>query len=275
MPCDSAVSRLLHADDERGAAVQPAGLLARVVVLRPLLAVATRLEAVRRRRRATSGSRARCSRVGRPARGCIPPCRCCRCGPSMTMFRAGVRLQLRDRVVEQPQRLRPQRRAVEVEVHVFERQLAPAPGGRPECVTVAGAVPPLPSLTVTVTCTGPSCCGAVQTVWRSAGFASVPAAPSSGRSACRRPDPARRRHRRRASDFHRARIARAPAPSAAGSAAAGGGGGRRRRRWRRRHVTRTPGWKPIRTWQSTKSPELVGSLSVRKSSRLFSRQRSS
>src|SRR6185436_17555756 len=41
-------------------------------------------------------------------------------------------------------------------------------------LTVACAVPPLPSLTVTVTGTVPSCCGAVHSVDRSAGFASVP-----------------------------------------------------------------------------------------------------
>src|SRR5207247_8293771 len=40
--------------------------------------------------------------------------------------------------------------------------------------TVSDAVPPLPSFTVTVTGTVPSCCGAVHSVWRSAGFASVP-----------------------------------------------------------------------------------------------------
>src|SRR5207247_9849541 len=40
--------------------------------------------------------------------------------------------------------------------------------------TVSAAVPPLPSFTVTVTGTDPSCCGAVQSVCRSAGLASVP-----------------------------------------------------------------------------------------------------
>src|SRR5436190_14266911 len=40
--------------------------------------------------------------------------------------------------------------------------------------TVSDAVPPLPSFTVTVTGTVPSCCGAVQSVCRSAGLASVP-----------------------------------------------------------------------------------------------------
>src|SRR5438477_6144159 len=41
-------------------------------------------------------------------------------------------------------------------------------------LTVSEAVPPLPSFTVTVTGTVPSCCGAVQSVCRSAGLASVP-----------------------------------------------------------------------------------------------------
>src|SRR5438552_12842511 len=40
--------------------------------------------------------------------------------------------------------------------------------------TVSEAVPPLPSFAVTVTGTDPSCCGAVHSVCRSAGFASVP-----------------------------------------------------------------------------------------------------
>ena len=43
--------------------------------------------------------------------------------PSITMVRVGFGLQLRDRVVEQTERLRTQRRTVEVEVHVLEGQL--------------------------------------------------------------------------------------------------------------------------------------------------------
>src|SRR5688500_7589218 len=42
-------------------------------------------------------------------------------------------------------------------------------------VTFALAVPPLPSETETVHCTGPSCIGAVHGVCRSAGFESLPA----------------------------------------------------------------------------------------------------
>src|SRR5207247_8733964 len=41
-------------------------------------------------------------------------------------------------------------------------------------LTVSDAVPPLPSFTVTVTGTVPSCIGAVHNDWRSEGFASVP-----------------------------------------------------------------------------------------------------
>ena len=42
-------------------------------------------------------------------------------------------------------------------------------------VTVSLAVPPLPSLTVTVNGTGPTCIGAVHGVCRLVGLASVPA----------------------------------------------------------------------------------------------------
>src|SRR5439155_25031280 len=41
-------------------------------------------------------------------------------------------------------------------------------------VTLSDAVPPWPSFTVTVTCTGPAWPGAVHSVWRSAGCCRVP-----------------------------------------------------------------------------------------------------
>ena len=47
--------------------------------------------------------------------------------PSISMFSVRVGLQRRDRLVQRPRRFRPQRVAVEVEVHVLERELAHRP----------------------------------------------------------------------------------------------------------------------------------------------------
>jgi hypothetical protein len=48
-------------------------------------------------------------------------------------------------------------------------------GATTSIVTLALAVPPLPSLTVTVNCTGPGWFGAVQLLWRAEAVASDPA----------------------------------------------------------------------------------------------------
>src|SRR5438046_2599007 len=106
-------------DEERGAAIQAPGLFARVVVLRPFLAVAYGRE---------------------PAGGDTPADEVVahRIGATLTeghvVFRradvarvafdldadVGVALQHRDRLVERAHRFGPQTVAVEVEVHVFE-----------------------------------------------------------------------------------------------------------------------------------------------------------
>jgi hypothetical protein len=72
-----------------------------------------------------------------------------------------------DRFVEDARRFRPQRVAVEVEVHVFERDLPLRAGAMTCTVTVSVAVMPLPSSTVIVSGTAPTWPGAVHGVWRS------------------------------------------------------------------------------------------------------------
>ena len=161
------IDELLNAYGERGAAVQPARLLARVVVLRRFLTVAARLHPGCRNASRDEVVAHASPRGGRRARGCIR-----RADAAGVAFdddvAARVRLELRDRVVEEPKRLRTQRRSGRSRSRRRRRSAArPAPGALTWMLTVSDAVLlSVGHVTVTVTGTAPSWFGAVHTVWR-------------------------------------------------------------------------------------------------------------
>ena len=80
------------------------------------------------------------------------------------MCRFGILLQRLHGFVEQARRFRTKAVAVEVEVDVFEHEICGSRGLTTWIVTASDAVPPLPSSTVIVACTGPSTSGAVHAV---------------------------------------------------------------------------------------------------------------
>jgi hypothetical protein len=153
-------------------AVEPARFLAGVVVLRALLAVAHGAEPIG----ADAAAREIVAhRVGAPlAERQVVLGRADVAGVPFDLdAQVGVLLQRPDRLVEGARGLRPQRVAVEVEVHVLEDELLAR-----RLDDLDGDVRRRPCrravVTCTVSCTGPACIGAVHGVSRSFGLVSVP-----------------------------------------------------------------------------------------------------
>ena len=164
--------------------------------------------------------------------------------PSIVQPQRRIRLHRRDRVIEHLERVRPQREAVEVEVHVLERELAArrAHDLNRRRLSLRRAALAVAHRDGEGHRARPGSAPSTASAGRS-GCAACRRPPSTGRSADRRPDPARRPDTgRRAADFDRARIARRRVTVGGRFwRGAGGGGWWRRRRWRRRRWRRRAG----------------------------------